>query len=165
MQHHCSWQWLYVTHFTYFFQDFFHCRSKNKNTKTLKTTFRKKLLRSSGPTVKNPDIHMLAVTRQPHQTYHKRYQTYHVTNCNNWWCLYWFKVIVNFFMCVVVFLLELLPVFIVCFVWYFYGLIFGYCCNWLWWYCYNLWHVRFGISYGRFDVVDVLGLTSGCLDF
>jgi hypothetical protein len=35
-------------------------------------TFRKKLLPSSGPTVKNPDIHTLALTRVPHRTNHKR---------------------------------------------------------------------------------------------
>jgi hypothetical protein len=67
--------------FTYLFQNVFHRHTKNKNTKN--TTFRKKFLTSSGPTVKNPDTHMLAVTHLPHQTNHKRYQTWRVTNCNN----------------------------------------------------------------------------------
>jgi hypothetical protein len=37
-----------------------HRHTKNKNTKN--TTFRKKLLPSSGLTVKNPDIQMLALS-------------------------------------------------------------------------------------------------------
>jgi hypothetical protein len=31
--HHCFRQWLYVTIFIYFFQNFFHRHAKNKNTK------------------------------------------------------------------------------------------------------------------------------------
>jgi hypothetical protein len=121
IRHHCSWQWLYITHFTYFVQVFFHwyicCLSS----------------------VSSQQVAL--------------------------GCLYWFKIIMNFFIYVVVFCLELLPAFIVCLVLYFYWFIFGYCCTWLWWYCYSLWHVRFGISYGWFDVVDVSGPTCGCLDF
>jgi hypothetical protein len=33
MQHHCLRQWLYVNIFFYFFQNFFHRHTKNKNTK------------------------------------------------------------------------------------------------------------------------------------
>jgi hypothetical protein len=49
-----------------------------KNTKN--TTFRKKLLPSSGPTVKNPDTHMLALIHLPHQTKVCPFQTSGVNN-------------------------------------------------------------------------------------
>jgi hypothetical protein len=42
LQHHCFRQWLCVTMVIYFFQNFFHHHTKNKNTKN--TTFRNKLL-------------------------------------------------------------------------------------------------------------------------